>query len=71
MGDMTAMLQIASSSVGPGTGGADTTLFTVSRAISAWKKAAIFDGGRGRIEVRDLKQLTAISRANRLNKDEW
>jgi CRP-like cAMP-binding protein len=39
----------------------DTTLFTVSRAISAWKKAGIIDGGRGRIEVRDLKKLSAIS----------
>jgi CRP/FNR family transcriptional regulator, nitrogen oxide reductase regulator len=39
----------------------DTTLFTVSRAISAWKKAGIIDGGRGRIVVRDLKKLTAIS----------
>jgi CRP/FNR family transcriptional regulator, nitrogen oxide reductase regulator len=41
----------------------DTTLFTVSRAISAWKKAGIIDGGRGRIAVRDLKQLTAISKS--------
>ena len=24
----------------------DTTLFTVSRTISAWKKAGIIDGGR-------------------------
>jgi CRP/FNR family transcriptional regulator, nitrogen oxide reductase regulator len=39
----------------------DTTLFTVSRAISAWKKAGIIDGGRGRLAVCDLKQLRSIS----------
>ncbi len=39
----------------------DTTLFTVSRVIACWKRAAIIEGGRGRIEVRDLKKLTEIS----------
>ena len=39
----------------------DTTLFTVSRTISAWKRAGIIEGGRGRIAVRDRHKLTAIS----------
>jgi CRP/FNR family transcriptional regulator, nitrogen oxide reductase regulator len=42
----------------------DTTLYTVSRAISAWKKAGIIEGGRGRIDVRDLAKLSVISGAD-------
>lgn len=41
----------------------DTTLFTVSRAIAAWKKAGIIEGGRGRIVVRDYTRLIALSGA--------
>ena len=39
----------------------DTSLFTVSRTISAWKRAGVIDGGRGRIAVRDLKRLATLS----------
>jgi len=39
----------------------DTTLYTVSRAISAWKKAGIIAGGRGRIAIRNLERLKAIA----------
>lgn len=39
----------------------DTTLFTVSRTISTWKRAGIVDAGRGRVSVRDLKRLSQIA----------
>jgi len=39
----------------------DTTVYTVSRVIAAWKRAGVIAGGRGRITVIDLKRLLRIS----------
>ena len=40
---------------------ADTTLYTASRIISAWRRSGIVAGGRGRIVVRDFKRLSQIA----------
>jgi CRP-like cAMP-binding protein len=40
-----------------------TSLFTVSRMISAWKRQGILELGRRRVEVRDPKKLKAIAEA--------
>lgn len=39
----------------------DTTLFTVSRAISEWKRDGILGGGRGRLAIKNLKRLRDIA----------
>jgi CRP-like cAMP-binding protein len=41
----------------------DTTVYTVSRVISAWKRAGIVAGGRGRVTVLDLRRLVEFAAA--------
>jgi CRP-like cAMP-binding protein len=38
-----------------------TTLFTVSRILSAWEQDGIVAGGRGRISVKEPVRLRAIA----------
>lgn len=38
-----------------------TTLHTVSRILRAWQTQGLLDGGRQRIEIRNLKKLMAIA----------
>lgn len=39
----------------------DTTVYTVSRVLSAWKRAGIVAGGRGRVTVLDLRRLAQFT----------
>jgi CRP-like cAMP-binding protein len=39
----------------------DTTVYTVSRVISAWKRAGIVAGGRGCVTVLDLSKLAQLA----------
>jgi len=45
----------------------DTTVFSVSRAISAWTRAGIVKGGRRRVTVLNPSQLSAIAEEGQLN----
>ena len=38
-----------------------STLYTVSRTISAWSRQGILAGGRGRVTIRNQEQLAAIA----------
>ncbi len=41
----------------------DTSLFTASRAVSAWGREGILQGGRGRVRILDWKRLLQVGRA--------
>jgi CRP-like cAMP-binding protein len=47
---------------------AGTSLYTVSRTVSAWARAGIVAAGRGNIAIRDRERLTALARTSAASK---